>query len=213
MRAPESACSAAGPIGHRFLTIVLLLLSVAGCGDPELATSPPLDALEQELELGRHQRLVEQISAGSLLPATFTTDGCSGGLSLAWQQMSQRYPAFAEAHGDVPPWQDCCVSHDRAYHLGPRVAGRETLLTALESFALRRDADLRLRACVVDTGLKRSADLQSLYGLTQQQVQAWYETIADLMYRAVRLGGIPCTPESWRWAYGWPACDTEEGPG
>jgi hypothetical protein len=34
-----------------------------------------------------------------------------------------------------------------------------------------------------------------------------YQGIADLMYRAVRLGGIPCSGLPWRWGYGWPACD------
>ena len=31
--------------------------------------------------------------------------------------------------------------------------------------------------------------------------------IADLMYRAVRIGGVPCTGLPWPWDYGWPECD------
>ena len=34
-----------------------------------------------------------------------------------------------------------------------------------------------------------------------------YEVIGDLMYRAVRIGGIPCSGLPWRWGYGWPECD------
>ena len=34
-----------------------------------------------------------------------------------------------------------------------------------------------------------------------------HEAVASLMYRAVRLGGIPCSGLPWRWGYGWPECD------
>ena len=33
-----------------------------------------------------------------------------------------------------------------------------------------------------------------------------YAAIAELMYRAVRIGGIPCSGLPWRWGYGWPEC-------
>lgn len=55
----------------------------------------------------------------------FTTDGCSGGLSFAWRLLF-RMP---------PPWEKCCVAHDRVYWRGG---------TAAE----RRAADRAFLACV-----------------------------------------------------------------
>ena len=186
---------------QRLTSGILLAVLAAGCGEPELATSPPMDALEQELEIPHHEPLLERVVVSADRLSEFTTDGCSGGLTVAWEQFSEQYTEFTEIHGGLPPWQDCCVTHDRAYHFGGGAAS-----SALESFAQRRDADLALRACVVHTGMERSGVLRSHYDLTAAQVQALYENIGDLMYRAVRLGGIPCTEAPWRWGYGWPKC-------
>ena len=38
----------------------------------------------------------------------FTTDGCSGGMSWAWNKLT----------GHAPPWEDACVEHDMAYWAG-----------------------------------------------------------------------------------------------
>ena len=38
----------------------------------------------------------------------FVTDGCSGGMSLAWKFFT----------GKLPPWEDDCIEHDRAYWTG-----------------------------------------------------------------------------------------------
>lgn len=38
----------------------------------------------------------------------FTTDGCSGGHSARWR-------IFFKGE---PPWQDCCIAHDREYWQG-----------------------------------------------------------------------------------------------
>ncbi|MCC7348845.1 MAG: hypothetical protein IT538_15760 [Variibacter sp.] len=89
----------------------------------------------------------------------FTTDGCSGGMTAAWRLLLRR----------DPPWNGCCVDHDRLYWPGG---------TAAE----RRSADAKLRACVAARG---------------HPVWAW------AMWAAVRLGGHPLLPFSWRWGYGW----------
>lgn len=44
----------------------------------------------------------------------FTTDGCSGGMSLLWQFVSHK----------PPPWEGDCVKHDRSYHEGGSVSDR-----------------------------------------------------------------------------------------
>ena len=162
---------------------------------------PTIDSIERQLETGRHEQLLIRIAEDNATMDPFETDGCSGGLSLAWQQTSEQFPEIAVKHGNKPPWEECCVVHDRLYH-----AGGSTALSASESFNQRKDADLQLEACVVSFGVDRSSALGDLYGLSEPQVQVLYRTIAELMYRAVRLGGIPCTDQSWRWGYGWPEC-------
>lgn len=78
--------------------------------------------------------------------------------------------------------------------------------TAEQSFKARRQADLELRSCVLDTGLKRSPELSAEYDLSEEEIAIIYTAIANLMYRAVRIGGIPCSTLPWRWGYGWPEC-------
>ena len=67
-------------------------------------------------------------------------------------------------------------------------------------------ADRALESCVVEVGVERSGALQEIYGLSESQARILYQAVAGLMYRAVRLGGIPCTDQPWRWGYGWPKC-------
>jgi hypothetical protein len=162
---------------------------------------PNMDSLERQLETSRHEKLLQSIATSGTELAAFTTDGCSGGLSIGWQQLADEYPEFADRHGALPPWQECCVVHDQCYHRGGSGAD-----TASESFDQRKTADLELEACVVETGIRRSAALQELYDLSDDQIRLVYESIAAMMYRAVRLGGIPCTELPWRWGYGWPLC-------
>ena len=47
--------------------------------------------------------------------APFTTDGCSANLSSTWEFMADKFPGFEEQFGNNPPWEDCCVIHDKAY--------------------------------------------------------------------------------------------------
>ena len=192
----------------KIVIVFLIILSVTGSvlfitqdyGDPD----PTMDAVERSLETSRHERLLASIAESDTTMSDFTTDGCSGGLSIGWEQFAARFPEFAARHGDLPPWQECCVIHDRQYH-----AGSVGLLYAIGSFERRKQADLALKNCVVDTGVQRSAALQDIYGLTEDQVRDFYEAISELMYRAVRVGGIPCTDQPWRWGYGWPHCSQD----
>jgi len=185
------------------IPLVLGLLVGAGSAADEPAPNEPMmDTLERQLELDRHARLALRRSAPDSRLAPFTTDGCSGGLSAGWDYLGAWFARFRTVHGDRPPWESCCVAHDRLYHAaGPRDATPE------ESFERRRDADLALRACVIETGAERVHELSAEYGLSEEQIAGLYRTVADLMYRSVRLGGIPCSPFPWRWGYGWPACD------
>lgn len=98
----------------------------------------------------------------------FTTDGCSGGMTAMWRAVWRR----------APPWNDLCVTHDRAYWQGGTKDAR-------------RRADRELLAGVVLNG-------HPVFGI--------------LMWLAVRIGGHPLLPLSWRWGYGWrwPRCYSRE---
>ncbi len=171
-------------------------------GEEQATSSSRLDNLERSLELGRHERLLKEKQNPDHLLSGFTTDGCSGGLSVGWRHLSRKIDFLKTVHGDLPPWESCCVSHDRLYH----EAGDRSF-TAEMSFEARKQADEELRGCVLDTSLARTSELSKQYGLTVEEVSQIYEVIANLMYRAVRIGGIPCSGLPWRWGYGWPECD------
>jgi hypothetical protein len=158
--------------------------------------------LGYRMEIGRHERLVKARASEGVKLAPFVSDGCSGGQSAGWDLLARTFPEMAKRHGDLPPWQQCCVVHDRAYHAG---GGRRA--DAEASYAARRHADEQLRQCVIRTGKGRAADLMSDYGLSRDQVSTLYRSVADVMYRAVRIGGAPCTGLPWRWGFGWPKCD------
>jgi hypothetical protein len=70
-----------------------------------------------------------------------------------------------------------------------------------------------LRQCIIETGRQQAADWDDKLLLNQPQVEQAFQLAADVMYRAVRLGGIPCTALPWRWGYGWPACPAPTAPG
>jgi hypothetical protein len=76
----------------------------------------------------------------------------------------------------------------------------------MASFLARRKADETMRACVLAEGAARRDSLMWDYGLSAGMVDVLYQGIAGAMYRAVRLGGAPCSRLSWRWGYGWPQC-------
>ena len=157
--------------------------------------------LEYTFEIGRHESLVKLKRSKDARIAPFASDGCSGGLSAGWTLIASALPAFSERHGDHPPWERCCLKHDRVYHTGGARSA-----DAQASFEARRTADRQLRQCVIQVGEKRAPELMAEYGLSGVEVAWLYRRIADTMYAAVRSGGAPCTGLSWRWGFGWPHC-------
>jgi len=153
-----------------------------------------------QLELWRHARLAETRSADDAALAPFTTDGCSGGMSSVWRGVAQVFPEFRDTQGKTPPWEQCCVIHDQAYHLG----GEDS--TPFASFQARLVADEQLRVCVVAVAQDDSAALQARYDQPQDKIEQAFSFIADRMFDAVRVGGAPCSGLPWRWGYGWAQC-------
>lgn len=169
--------------------------------NPAIDAGPQVaDGDEREFELELHRKFQHQLTQSAFTASEFATDGCSGGLSKAWNILADRAGEFGNLHGAHPPWEACCIEHDRAYHAGG--AG----LDASASFDARKLADEELRNCVVSTAERRSSALMEEYQLTQEQVEELYTIIAESMHMAVRLGGVPCSGLSWRWGYGWPDC-------
>jgi hypothetical protein len=176
------------------LRLAAVTLALAA-GAPAAAQDPA-----RAVELRAHAALAAARAATEGGPAPFETDGCSGGLSVAWETLAAAFPTFAEAHGDRPPWEACCVAHDRDYHLGGPDPSPEA------SYAARVEADAALGACVRATSAAAHGRLGEVYGLEAETVDRLYDAVAEAMTLAVRVGGGPCSGLPWRWGYGWPSC-------
>lgn len=159
-----------------------------------------LDQIERDLEIGRYQALARVQADTHNQQAPFSTDGCSGGLSDGWRYLAMSLPAFKNKFGDKPPYEQCCVEHDRAYWQGETAQG----------FAKRLAADNRLQQCVADYGKTHRQEFAAEFHLSPAVIEGNFRIVAALMYRAVRLGGLPCTPFPWRWGYGWPPCHVQD---
>jgi hypothetical protein len=181
----------------------ILCASLLSCSEAtEKSVEDSADQLERQLELHHHKALLSRMAVSGSEPAAFTTDGCSGGLSNGWQHLATQVETVRVTHGELPPWEACCIEHDRLYHAAVPVESSPE-----DSFVARKQADEELRSCVIDTGFDRATSLSNEYDVSIETVEGLYTTIADLMYRAVRLGGMPCSGLPWRWGYGWPACN------
>lgn len=177
-------------------TMALALLMLMAAMTPVAA----LDELGKGLELPAHGLLMDRIRAADGTPDAFVTDGCSGGLSATWETVAASWPQFAADHQDNPPFEPCCVIHDRAYH---DAGGAQT---AEQSYAARLEADRALRTCVLETGASRRDELAARYAVDPLRVTQAYELIASGMYYAVRFGGGPCSGLAWRWGFGFDQC-------
>ena len=175
--------------------IVLVALFLANA-----ASAQDWDQLGRGLEMRAHTALMQQIQQADAVAAPFTTDGCSGGMSSSWQAVASYWPQFARDHQEKPPFESCCVTHDRAYH---NAGGSQN---ATDSYEARLLADRALQACVVQAGETRQAELAATYGVSEAQVVEAYEMLAGSMYYSVRFGGGPCSGLSWRWGYGFNQC-------
>lgn len=161
--------------------------------------------LMRALEEPGHTALMTLVARPGSTLAPFETDGCSGGLSDAWQLAARQFPDFALVHESSPPWENCCVTHDAAYH---DAAGA---LDVRASFAARLTADKILKSCVVATGTERVDEIVATYQVSPAQIETAYAAIAQAMFVAVRLGGAPCSGLPWRWGYGYPSCSVFTG--
>ncbi len=178
----------------RFLVRPLAAVLAIFLLSPAISAQSLIDEGLREFEELRLRQLQTVQSDGEL--TAFSSDGCSGNLSRNWQLLATRLPGFGDEFGQQPPWEDCCMTHDREYWRG----------SVFNGYRQRHAADRQLRQCVVDTGVELAPTLAPRYSLTTEEVEQTFTVISDLMYQAVRLGGQPCSLLSWRWGYGWPNC-------
>ncbi len=179
------------PIRPEFITTVLVLAVL--CASPAYGEDV-LDSAVEKYEGFLMSRLAQVKSGSQIKP--FSTDGCSGGLSEGWRIVGEALPLFRSEYGETPPWEHCCITHDKRYWRGETDNG----------YAKRKQADEVLRQCVIDTGKRAKATLVAHQGMSEETVTEGFSMAAELMYSAVRVGGQPCSVFPWRWGYGWPNC-------
>lgn len=131
----------------------------------------------REIENFRMRQLQSVQNNGQL--AAFNTDGCSGNLSRNWAWLAKSLPEFKEQFGQHPPWEDCCVEHDKSYWNG----------SAIDGYNQRVTADHELQQCVIATGVNLAPKLSVKHSISEDNVQRTFGLVADLMHKAVRLGG------------------------
>ena len=177
-----------------FLLLMLLIPS-------SLSAQNPLEEIVEVIESQQMLRLAAQQSRRDVTIDRFKSDGCSGGMSSAWSYLADTVPKFADYAGNEPPWEHCCVAHDRQYWRG----------VSDDGYAMRQQSDTQLRQCVQLTGKSHSKQISAELGLAEQDITELINLTSDLMYQGVRIGGAPCTGLPWRWGHGWPPCsdDTE----
>lgn len=176
------------------------LLSLLLCA--LLAHAGPLDEAARLIEETNMERLHAQQTRPGVSIDEFHSDGCSGGLSDSWKTLARVWPELSHAIGEQPPWEACCIDHDRAYWRGESIDG----------FEKRLQADSRLHQCVEQSGEQQAEQIARRLGVPRAEIDEIIRLTAELMFQAVRLGGGPCTGLDWRWGHGWPPCGSDAEP-
>ena len=154
--------------------------------------------LMRSVEMPAHRALADTIEGAELTP--FETDGCSGGLSSSWRMVAETFPKFSLLYEEHPPWEYCCVTHDRAYYNAGGASRAEA------SFDARLAADDALRTCVKTHGESHADEYAERYDMTPDQIRSVHSITSEAMFLAVRFGGGPCSGLPWRWGFGYPGC-------
>lgn len=179
---------------------IAALLAICAGANLSAEDQGALGEITRSFEMPAHRSLLALIQAPGTELAPFETDGCSGGMSWSWRIVADLFPDFEVSQGAHPPWESCCVTHDRAYHNAGEV------MEALDSYSARLVADTALKQCVADPGAVEIDRVATLYNVPRERAIFAYDLIADAMYNAVRFGGGPCSGLPWRWGYGYPGC-------
>jgi len=128
----------------------------------------------------------------------FISDGCSGSASRGWsvavEELSKISSEFGGLYADTKtiPFEYACITHDKSYHTGEG------------GYAGRLLADHTLRSDIISYGIANTKKIKERTGLrTDEEAMFLYEVVAETVYRAVRLGGTPCTGTPYAWGFGY----------
>ncbi len=182
-----------------FQKFAILFMIILGTSWPGWSAANVAEEFAAILEREQMTWLQQQQMKPGVSIKAFKTDGCSGGMSATWAYLAELSPEFARRLGERPPWEHCCVAHDRHYWRGETVYG----------FEKRLQSDEALRQCVLETGREEADNLAYQLGMSKAETLEMINLTAELMYTAVRIGGGPCTGLPWRWGHGWPECEFE----
>ena len=127
-------------ISRRTFTLIFFLFAIGFVGTPVAIAQSLIDEGVREFESLRMRQLQTVQSNRDI--AAFTSDGCSGNLSKNWELLANTFPGFKNELGDKPPWEACCVAHDKVYWRG----------SVIDGYAKRLQADNELKGCIVATG-------------------------------------------------------------
>lgn len=148
-----------------------------------------------------YERLVRAYTASGGKLSRFWSDGCSAGISPGWRAAALVNPFLARNATGGPPFEHCCVAHDRAYHGAAR--DHSNPLASMRARALADDA---LRRCVRRTGLEVKKSIEKTAGVSANATALSYGLLGEIMQGAVTAAGGPCTGASWRWGNGSVQC-------
>jgi hypothetical protein len=130
--------------------------------------------------------------------SSFVSDGCSGSVSRGWsvavEELSKVSSRFDGLYADTKniPFEYACIAHDESYHTGEG------------GYAGRLLADHALRSEIISYGIANAEKIKDRTGLrTDEEAMFLYEVVAETVYRAVRLGGTPCTGTPYAWGFGY----------
>jgi hypothetical protein len=153
-----------------------------------------------EWGLSAHDRLLRTYAA-TKQRTKFYTDYCSAGVSEGWQAAARFNPFLARNARGGPPFEHCCVAHDRKYH-----AAGWSYASPQASLRARAQADAEFRSCVVRSGIATTRAMEARTGVSGGATALSYGLLADIMHGAVSAAGGPCTGMSWRWGNGTAQC-------
>ena len=181
--------------------VALLILGGVSQAFSQSASRPQVTiAPRYGWQWAQHARLL-QTYAATRQRTKFYTDYCSAGLSPGWQMAGAVNPFLARNARGGPPFEHCCVAHDRKYHsAGWSYASPQASLRA------RAQTDAELRRCVVRSGIAVTRAVEAKTGVSGGATALSYGLLGEIMQGAVSAAGGPCTGFSWRWGNGTTEC-------
>lgn len=175
-------------VGIILLISVLMLLQMIS---PEISIGPYPNKESENLIALENTKKVNDLSE-------FETDGCSGNVSEAWSKtisgLSKISEDFAKkfAGAEKIPFEQACVEHDKIYHKGEG------------GYVGRLMADNKLRLDILQYAVTNSEQIKDNMNLgSDEQVIYIFEIISEAIYKAVRIGGAPCSEKSYAWGFGY----------